>query len=265
MRKSIFIIPFLTCGLFLIFTSFKIKRGSKTLPPGTVRVTENFFIDETEISNFSWQEFEIWTKNKYGANSAEHIATLPDTLTWRDNLACNEPYVQYYYRHPAYKDYPVIGISYEQAQAYCKWRTERVKEYYAIRYKKNWNIEYRLPTKEEWERIASSELYVFNNKGRNEKKQLTFNHHAEPLDTSEYAWYNGDHADVTAPVNSYWKNRFGVYNMIGNVAEMVQEKGISKGGSWRHKLEQCRPGKDLMYNAPKAWIGFRCVCVMQNS
>jgi hypothetical protein len=66
--------------------------------------------------------------------------------------------------------------------------------------------------------------------------------------------------DVTAPVNSYNKSLFGLYNMLGNVAEMVQEKGI--GGSWRNNLEECRVGKNQEYTKPTAWLGFRCVCVI---
>ena len=53
--------------------------------------------------------------------------------------------------------------------------------------------------------------------------------------------------------------------MTGNVAEMVKEKGISKGGGWRSTLEQCRVGKDTEYTKPNAWLGFRCVCIIRKS
>lgn len=69
--------------------------------------------------------------------------------------------------------------------------------------------------------------------------------------------------DVTAPVNSYEKNF--IYNLLGNVAEMIQEKGICKGGGWRNKLEECRVGKDQEYTKPNSWTGFRCVCVIKKS
>jgi len=51
--------------------------------------------------------------------------------------------------------------------------------------------------------------------------------------------------------------------MIGNVSEMVLEKGISKGGSWRNILEECRVGKDILYTKSEAWLGFRCVCILK--
>lgn len=233
-------------------------------PPGTIQISETLFADETEISNFSWMEYELWTKSIYGTNSKEHLATLPDTLVWREKQSHNEPYVQYYYRHPAYKNYPVVGISYEQAQAFCKWRTERVKTFLTT--KKDFthqNIEYRLPTKAEWEKLAETSANILNNNGRNEKGIYLLN--CPRIDTVPVKGSLYDNADVTAPVRSYYKNSFGLYNILGNVAEMVNEKGICKGGGWKNQIEECRIGKDMEYNKPNAWMGFRCVCVVKKS
>jgi formylglycine-generating enzyme required for sulfatase activity len=134
-----------------IAISFTTIKNKAFIPPGTVQITETFFADEVEICNFAWQEYEFSIISKFGKNSKEHLETLPDTIVWLQKTSFNEPYVKYYYRHPAYKDYPVVGISYEQAVAFCKWRTERVKTFYYIKNKKEINIEYRLPTKAEWE------------------------------------------------------------------------------------------------------------------
>lgn len=243
--------------LTVLCLAFTFKKDKKFIPPGTTQISETFYADQMEISNFSWLEYEHWTKTKYGSNSAEHIATLPDTLVWRERLSYCEPYTQHYYRHPAYKEYPVIGVSYEQVLAFCKWRTERVKEFYSIKYRKNINIEYRLPTKQEWELISNNGTHIFSSKGKNEKGYFLVNCKL-PIDTTKKSPFY--QADVTAPIKSYSKNYFGLYNMIGNVAEMVAEKGISKGGSWWHKLEECRPGKDITYDKPTSWLGFRCVC-----
>jgi formylglycine-generating enzyme required for sulfatase activity len=240
----------------LLLLSFSASKKRGFVPPGTVQITETFFSDATEISNFSWNEYESWTRIKYGTHSPQHLAVLPDTLVWRDTSAYNEPYTHYYYRHPAYKNYPVVGISQEQALAFCKWRTGRVKELYSVRYKKELHIEYRLPSKAEWELIS---LSVLGN-GKNKKGEMVLNCAPEPglPDTLTY----GGMADVTAPVYSYRKNSFGLFNTFGNVAEMVAEKGICKGGSWRHRLEECRAGKDITYRKPESWLGFRCVCVL---
>jgi len=258
MIKNIIVVAI--SAIVISFTSLKNKAF---IPPGTVQISETFFADETEISNFAWQEYELSVKTKYGYLSPEHLAALPDTLVWRQKNSSNEPYVKYYYRHPAYKGYPVVGISYEQATAFCKWRTERVKEFYYIKNKKEITIEYRLPTKEEWELLSSVPSYFFNNGGKNKKGEILFNHCW--MTDSIWKKHIKEHpepADVTAPVYSYWKNNFGLFNTFGNVAEMINQKGICKGGGWKHQIEECRAGKDISYSQPTAWLGFRCVCVI---
>jgi formylglycine-generating enzyme required for sulfatase activity len=247
--------------LVCVCVSFTATKRKQFIPPGTIQITETFFADEVEITNLAWTEYESWTSDKYGYLSKEHLGTLPDTSVWLDKTAYNEPYAKYYYRHSAYKNFPVVGISFEQAVAFCKWRTERVKDYYAIRYKKELVIEYRLPTKEEWERISNNGWAIFTNAGKNNKGQMVFNHIHE-RDTTERTGCVSNEADVIAPAYSYWKNSFGLFNTFGNVCEMVSEKGTCKGGSWRHKLEECRPGKNIPYSKPEAWLGFRCVCTM---
>lgn len=248
-------------GIVLLTVSFKVNLKKDFIPPGTVQINDTLFADECEISNFSWQEYEMWTKAIYGSNSNEHLAVLPDTLVWREKLSYNEPYVQYYYRHPAYKDYPVVGISYEQAIAYCKWRTDRVKTF--LIKKKNFsshNFEYRLPSKSEWEILAETSSIALNNNGKNEKGIYLLNC-VNPLPNGDCM--HAPYPDVTTPVKSYEKNFIGLYNMLGNVSEMVQEKGISKGGGWKNRLEECRVGKNQEYTKPNSWTGFRCVCVIK--
>ncbi len=242
--------------------SFSIKKEKKFIPPGTTKITETFFADETEVSNFSWREYEAWTRNKYGKDSKEYLEVLPDTTVWRDKNAFNEPYVKHYYRNFAYKDYPVVGISYEQAIAFCKWRSGRVKEFYYLKNKKELSIEYRLPTKEEWEMLSAVPPFYLNNGGRNKKGEMQLNIASSPKDSVASPNMIEDNADVTAPVYSYEKNLFGLFNLHGNVAEMISQKGLSKGGSWTNSIEECRAGKEIIYTEPKAWLGFRCVCIL---
>ncbi|MAO46066.1 MAG: gliding motility lipoprotein GldJ [Crocinitomicaceae bacterium] len=94
------------------------------------RVTvSSFYMDETEVTNMFWLEYLEWLDRIYGNSFPEIVErALPDTLAWREKLAYNEPMVDYYLRHPAYRDYPVVGVSWRQANDFCKWRTDRVNE-----------------------------------------------------------------------------------------------------------------------------------------
>ena len=99
------------------------------------RVTvPSFYMDETEVTNYYWLEYLSWLQRVYGSSYPEVVRrALPDTLVWREKLAFNEPHVDYYLRHPAYRDYPVVGISWNQANDFCKWRTDRVNEQLLVR------------------------------------------------------------------------------------------------------------------------------------
>jgi len=93
------------------------------------RVTvPSFFIDETEVANVHYREYTYWLENTFSGDSAVMKRALPDSLCWRAELAYNEPYVEYYFRFPAYNFYPVVGVSWLQARAFCLWRTDRVNE-----------------------------------------------------------------------------------------------------------------------------------------
>ncbi|MBK7887287.1 MAG: SUMF1/EgtB/PvdO family nonheme iron enzyme [Bacteroidetes bacterium] len=99
------------------------------------RVTvSSYYLDETEVSNTYWLEYIYWLGRVFGTDYPEvQRKALPDTLVWRDRLAFNEPYVELYLRHPAYQDYPVVGVNWLQCNDFCSWRTDRVNEQILIR------------------------------------------------------------------------------------------------------------------------------------
>ena len=89
----------------------------------------SFFMDQTEVSNTDYLEYIYWLSRIYGSDYPEMVQrALPDTLVWRNTMSYNEPMVEIYFRHPAYGDYPVVGVSWLQANDYALWRSDRVNE-----------------------------------------------------------------------------------------------------------------------------------------
>ena len=109
-----------------------LNYGWDNIPRRTT--VSSFYMDETEVTNHFWLEYVNWLQRVYGSSYPEIVErALPDTASWREKLSYNEPMVNYYLRHPAYRDYPVVGINWLQATAFCKWRSDRVNEGILIR------------------------------------------------------------------------------------------------------------------------------------
>jgi len=101
--------------------------------PRTVTVS-SFYMDETEVTNQYWLDYLHWLSMVYGDSYPEIVSkALPDTLMWREKMEYNEPYVEYYLRHPAYREYPVVAVNWLQSNDFCAWRTDRVNELILIR------------------------------------------------------------------------------------------------------------------------------------
>jgi formylglycine-generating enzyme required for sulfatase activity len=257
----------LLTGVSLLSFNF-LKKKPKT-PPGTVFFKDNLYIDETEANNQQWLDYMYWYKNKFGSSSEQYLQTLPDTTVWLDSLRpFNKPFAKYYLKHKVYRDYPVVGISHEQALAYCNWRTDRVNEFIYIKKEKvDWEefktnrdnfdvpeyVKYRLPTKIEWEEFANVPLSKKGVKAQN-KGLPTAN-----LISAEEEKNIGPNVTVTAPTSAYYPNDLGIYNLKGNIAELVKEKGICKGGHWNMKVSDLEIDKDYSFDGPNATTGFRCV------
>ena len=93
---------------------------------------QSFYMDETEVTNIMYLEYLDWIKRLYPPSNPDFKAiyngAVPDTLVWRNRLGLSEMMVENYLRHPAFKDYPVVGVSWIQAVEFAKWRSDRVAE-----------------------------------------------------------------------------------------------------------------------------------------
>ena len=119
---------FVQGGTFVMGAKDEDVMGDWNNVPRRVTVP-SFFIDETEVANVHYREYIYWIENTFSGDTAIMKKALPDTLCWREELAYNEPYVDYYFRYPAYNFYPVVGVNWQQARDFCMWRTDRVNEF----------------------------------------------------------------------------------------------------------------------------------------
>ncbi len=99
----------------------------------TQQHVQSFYMDETEVTNLMYLEYLDWTKKVFPPENENYRliynGALPDTLVWRNRLGFNETMTNNYLRHPAYAEYPVVGVSWIQAVEFSKWRTDRVNEH----------------------------------------------------------------------------------------------------------------------------------------
>ena len=93
---------------------------------------QSFYMDETEVTNLMYTEYLFWLKTVFPPTEENYkniyTGAIPDTLVWRNRLGYNETMTNNYLRHPAYAEYPVVGVNWIQAVEFSKWRTDRVNE-----------------------------------------------------------------------------------------------------------------------------------------
>ncbi|HEX6332704.1 MAG TPA: SUMF1/EgtB/PvdO family nonheme iron enzyme [Flavisolibacter sp.] len=232
-----------------------------------------FYISTYEVTNLQYRTFfdEVATR----LSPAERVAIACDTTGWKEVLAYSEPVTKHYFRHPSFNNYPVVNISHEGAARYCQWFQERIQAD-----NPGVAIEVRLPSKVEWIWAAqggrSQAMYPWGNyRLRNNKGQRMCNFREVPdhqvyrsrktgkPEVAVMPYSAADAVVLTAEVKSFRKNDYGLYNMCGNVAEMISENGIAAGGSWNDYGADVHIRATGSYERSAPTVGFRPVIVVK--
>jgi sulfatase modifying factor 1 len=267
------------------FVKNKLDVSTGAYKPGAKVRVDTSYVTETGAIINKTIERKLVTRNDLV--STRNVNIYPDTMTWmRDfQFAFNEPKMRMYFSHPGFANYPVVGVSWEQAQAFCQWRTQFFNNNNLIG-----GQDYRLPTEAEWEYAARGgrrmALYPWGgNYVRNSTGCYLANF--KPMRGS----YTDDSGSTTSSVASFAPNDFGLYDMAGNVSEWTStaynvsnstlvsdmnpsiqfnaktsdsdkmKRKVLKGGSWKDIAYYLQCGvKTYEYqNESRPYIGFRCV------
>ena len=109
--------------LILLFWVADLAAQKKQLiPPGTVQINDTLFADKLEVDNISWREYLHYLRR---FDAAKEESALPDTLVWGSDSS-SLTMQAYYFRHPGFNTYPVVGISYRKVLAFCEWTPAQV-------------------------------------------------------------------------------------------------------------------------------------------
>ena len=246
---------------------------------GNLTSVQAFLIQKTEVSNLEYRTFlfDLLIQGR----TDDFLKARPDHKQW-SILAKKEksPYEEHYFSHPAYDNYPVVNISREGAEMYCKWLSHEIYKVLDDKKKPQFN-DIRIPVRAEWVMAASVEgkqgPYAWTGQyTRNSAGCFLANYSLTPeeyakRDTVSNLDNKAVPTDLTAPVSSYNPNDFGIYNMCGNVAEMVYNDVETKaagtaGGGWRNSEEEIKilgPDPYPGVTTPNPVIGFRVVMTVK--
>ncbi len=250
-----------------------------------------FYLDETEITNNEYRQFIDEFKANPDSTEDGEILTeeeimerfYPDTAVWTTDFTHHygDPMVENYYAHPAYDDYPVVGVTYFAAEAFCGWRTKFMNEARAGQGKFP-QPKFRLPTEAEWE---------YSSRGGRDMAKYPWGgpyvRNAKGCALANFKPGRGNYYDdgfqYTNPVAAYFPNDYGLYDMAGNVAEWCKDaynpsavplvwdlnpvyfderepRKIVRGGSWKDIAYYIETGSRTYeyQDSSRAFVGFRC-------
>lgn len=272
--------------------TFHMGQADEDVPATQINLNKQvtiggFYMDDTEITNNEYRQFvEVMLNDSLDVLGEQYIMTelYPDTTVWVRDFShhMGDPMMEYYFAHPAFDEYPVVGVDWFAAKYFCEWRTKHMN---------NWRAEqglwkmpnFRLPSEAEWEYAARG--------GRDMAKYPWGNpyiRNAKGCMLANFKPGRGNYYDdgfmYTSPVASYFSNDFGLYDMAGNVSEWCEDafyeaavpvvwdlnptynddnevRKVVRGGSWKDIAYYLETGtRTYEYqDTTKSYVGFRCV------
>lgn len=283
----------LTLFVIVLMALKQPKPYKKAKKQNWMYVKDSLLMSAFEMSN---GEYNAYLKDLKSQNQiAAYQLALPDTTVWVNDpkLQFNKPFVKFYFQHPAYSNFPLVGVTHQQATAYCDWLTQKTNKDPKRVFKK---VLIRLPTISEWKHAAgagnpirnypwngeflrnSKGLFLANFKNIGDEnlavdsngnvinnrcytiEKTTINH---KTDTTYYNYHDclsGYGSFITTQVESYFPNELGLYNMAGNVSELLADNKQYIGGDWSsiaYYLKLNTPTRTL--EKPTSTVGFRYV------
>jgi sulfatase modifying factor 1 len=244
-----------------------------------------------ELYNFSYNSLKPSNGSGSREFAIETVNVYPDTKVWATDFPNSQTdlMVQEYFTNPVFDDYPVVGVTWKQAKAFAAWRT-MVSARGGSKYMQNYHLPYNLPTEAQWVHAAQGHQGIEGQPDsivvlRDSKGRYNANFKQEEGD------YTEDGSSYTVPVLSYAPNEYGIYNMLGNVAEWVLDaynvsawafvhdqnpvldydaadsepdimrSKVVRGGSWKDNAQSVNPNSRNyeVQDVPHSYIGFRCV------
>lgn len=280
MKTRIFLLPL----LLITLVAFKkadlpkpvdkefafVPSGFAVVDQDTLSV-QSFFIQIHEVTNAQYRTFLEEAKSEL--EQKQWAAAQVDEDAWSKVMSSDGSMSKMYFTHAAFENYPVVNITYEGALLYCQWLEKKINEKMPLEGK----VEVRLPEKAEFIRAGAVDhlnrsytwggQFMRNTEGkflcnfaRIPQSAITQNDKGEPIKVSTQTKdYSGDEYFLTAKVPSYYPNELGIYNLNGNVAEMLAEKGRAAGGSWNSYGYDVRLQSVMQFDGPSPQVGFRPV------
>ena len=271
--KKLLIVLIIIIGFGLISAKkenekeFSVKMIESSLAKVGRNISMKLYASKFETTNFLYNTFLNDLKNTKQFDNYK-ISKI-DTANW-DSVKGLQKMKSSYHNNPSFSDFPVVNISFEAANLFCKWLTDKYNTDKNRKYKK---VIFRLPTMKEWEKAAEGGLknsfYPWGGPDlQNRQGCLMCNYYNLGSSNIHYNETKKEYeviVDENVPfkqaflckVDDYVANDYGLYNMSGNVKEMISQKGISKGGGFLSTGYDVRIKSKNTYDKSMVDLGFR--------